>query len=59
MGKCLKLGFIETIEVDELNVDTNSWLSEYTNTYLYQSSKSLLDFCLSSLRFMLLNKLPV
>ena len=36
----LILVFIETIEVFELKVGTNSCLSEYMNTYEYQRSKS-------------------
>ena len=39
------LVLIETIEVFELKVVTNSHLSEYMHTYEYQRSKSLFDLC--------------
>ena len=47
------LVFIETIEVFELKVGTNIWLSGNMNTYMYeyQRSRSLFDLCPRSLRF--------
>ena len=41
------LAFIETMEVFELEVGKTSCLleSEYMNTYEYQRSRSLFDFC--------------
>ena len=45
------LDFIETIEVYELKVNTNSWLKQYINTYEYLRSWSLFDLCPRPLRF--------
>ena len=36
--------YIDTIEFYELKVDTNSWKSEYMNTYEYQRSSHCLTF---------------
>ena len=50
-----KLDFVAIIEVIELKVYTNSWLSECMNTYEYQRSRLLFGPCQRSLRFLLSN----
>ena len=55
MGKCLNTRFFKAIAVYEVEIGTNSCLSEYMNKYEYQMSRSLFDLCPGALRFILSN----